>query len=457
MRGNVNGSFNVKHIAPKKEVLLSHIESGMTDRDIETIYKITNPTLQRWYKSYSIKTISRRGNRFFATDEAEASAISKLTLYKDSKLSFREIASKSGIPSHIITKLARENKIELKTTNDYCREAKLSILHNVDFFVKENETKTLKDISSEYCISLEHLKAAFVSNGVRVKLHSYNKSRGELECRSLIESYGFQCNSHMFEKKFEIDCHVASLNFGLEYCGEYWHQYDPIKKNKNKHKDKYLFFKSRGIKLMTIFEAEWKNKREIVKSMLESRLGVSSKLYARKCSVEIITNTEAKLFHNKNHISGYVNSSINVGLFSDGNLVSVLSILKSRFDKLFQYEISRYSTQLGYTVVGGLSKMFKFFIREYDPESCMTYSDLRFGEGLCYEKIGFSYSTTTPPNYFYTKRGSLVYENRMKFMKSKLINMPGYSKEKTEFDIMQENNYLRIYDCGNNKYVWTKC
>lgn len=30
--------------------------------------------------------------------------------------------------------------------------------------------------------------------------------------------------------------------------------------------------------------------------------------------------------------------------------------------------------------------------------------------------------------------------------------MKGYSIDKTELEIMNENNYLRIYDCGSNKF-----
>ena len=33
--------------------------------------------------------------------------------------------------------------------------------------------------------------------------------------------------------------------------------------------------------------------------------------------------------------------------------------------------------------------------------------------------------------------------------------MPGYSKDKTEWEIMQENNYDRYWDCGNAVYIYT--
>jgi hypothetical protein len=47
------------------------------------------------------------------------------------------------------------------------------------------------------------------------------------------------------------------------------------------------------------------------------------------------------------------------------------------------------STKKYTIVVGGFSKLFNFFIKNYDLDSCLTYADLRFGEGKVYEKSGF--------------------------------------------------------------------
>ena len=83
----------------------------------------------------------------------------------------------------------------------------------------------------------------------------------------------------------------------------------------------------------------------------------------------------------------------------------------------------------------------------------MTYSDLRFGQGLSYLKLDFKYIGKTPPNYFYFRKNGDELETRFKYQKHKLKNMLGYSDEKTEFEIMSDN-YYRLYDCGNNKYGW---
>lgn len=41
--------------------------------------------------------------------------------------------------------------------------------------------------------------------------------------------------------------------------------------------------------------------------------------------------------------------------------------------------------------------------------------------------------------------------NRISFQKSKLKNMKSYSPEKTESEIMYEEGFLKVYDCGTIK------
>ena len=86
----------------------------------------------------------------------------------------------------------------------------------------------------------------------------------------------------------------------------------------------------------------------------------------------------------------------------------------------------------------------------------MSYCDLRFGHGNVYKKSGFELETITAPNYwyYYKKDGRYGrFESRIKYQKHKLKHLSNYCDEKTEYDIMQENGFLRVYDSGNKKYV----
>jgi hypothetical protein len=344
--------------------------------------------------------------------------------------------------------------LQLITKFDKWKQQLDYIVSNIDFFINENRTKTLNEIANEQKISIEQLKKAFRQCEISPKIHSYNKSKGELECRDFIRSMNYHCDSYRFDKVYEIDCFVSEKKFGIEYCGEYWHRYDPIQNNKNYHKNKRDFFANKGITLMTIFENEWKNKNDIIKSMISTRLGKAETIFARKCIVSKIDKVVAGNFHLKNHISGKATSTLNYGLFFGKELVSVLSIVKSRFDKNYQYEISRFCSEQNTIVVGGLSKLFKYFVKDVNPDSCLTYADLRFGEGKSYEKIGFTLDSQTAPNYFYYNSRVGLMENRMNYQKAKLEKMPEYDVKKTEFQIMMDAGYYILFDCGNKKYGW---
>jgi hypothetical protein len=115
------------------------------------------------------------------------------------------------------------------------------------------------------------------------------------------------------------------------------------------------------------------------------------------------------------------------------------------------YEMLRYATMLGCTVIGGASKLFKYFKDRYNPEFVKTYADKRLFSGKVYESLGFVLEHTSQPNYFYVIGNHR--ENRFKYRKDRLVS-EGFDKDKTEHQIMLGRGIFRIYDCGCNVYEW---
>jgi hypothetical protein len=458
MLGNNLGHKNVKHICGDLILLRNMIEDGQGKQYLANIFSVNIGTINRWLKENGMKVSSYQGSNYFKNDSDKIDAIENIRNLSSLSKTISEIVNETHIPIQVVKNIVSNYNIKISNRFQIWKDQYDIIRNNMNFYIEENGSKTLNEISNEYGLSLEQLKKAFKECNVNPKIHSYNKSKGEIECRDFIRSLGLVCDSYRFDKTYEIDCYVSSKNFGIEYCGEYWHRYDPNVKRKTYHKDKVKFFSEKNIKLMTIFENEWKNNKDLLKSMIRTRLGmVHHRTYARNCEVRKIDKAEADVFHLNNHISGKTTSSINYGLYDkNNNLQTVLSFIKSRFDKNYEYEISRFSTLRDNIVVGGLSKMFKYFIKDADPKSCMTYSDLRFGEGKSYEKAGFTLLGETSPNYHYYHNKVGIMENRMKYQKSKLSGMPEYDKNKTEFEIMKLAGYYIIYDCGSKKYGWRR-
>lgn len=204
-----------------------------------------------------------------------------------------------------------------------------------------------------------------------------------------------------------------------------------------------------------LFENEWINKKEIVKSIILNIIGQNKKVFGRKCKLKEISFKKCFSFLEMNHIQGSVPSKINIGLFYNNELISVGTFGKSRF-KINEMELLRYSCKLNTTIIGGFSKILKYYIQKYKPTTLITYCDLRYFTGDGYCKNGFHFIHQTKPNYFYFKNSSLILESRIKYQKHKLSTLLSkFDPLLSEQDNMKNNNYRCIYDVGNLKFEYS--
>ena len=102
-----------------------------------------------------------------------------------------------------------------------------------------------------------------------------------------------------------------------------------------------------------------------------------------------------------------------------------MTFCKSRFNKNFEWELSRYSSSKH--VIGGASKLLKYFERIYKPKSLITYADRRFSQGNLYFTLGFTFDHFSSPNYLYTK--NQIKLSRIKCQKHKLKDILKYFNE----------------------------
>lgn len=288
---------------------------------------------------------------------------------------------------------------------------------------------------------------------------SKTRSRAEVEIEDYIVSLGVdvqQINKRkLIGNRTELDIFVPSHKLGIEYNGLYFHSTNKIgdSKAKFRHITKQDAAENSQIKLFQIWESEWRDKREIVKSRIAHALGKSSKIFARKCTAKSIDSRTAKDFLNTNHIQGECVASVNLGLFLDSSLVAVMTFGKPRFLKTVQWELLRYCTSQFISVVGGAAKLLSYFKRQYLPESIISYADRRWSQGDLYKKLGFTLTRVSPPGYYYF--GNTGLEHRLKFQKHKLEKLlPQFDKNKTEEDNMFLNGYRKLWDCGNLVFTW---
>lgn len=292
----------------------------------------------------------------------------------------------------------------------------------------------------------------------------------QTEIYDFISSFGIPLtfNEKNILKPKELDIYSLTKNIAIEYDGIMYHSFgqssNPIfnnflleHENKLYHLRKTLSCEEKGIHLFHIFENEWLNpiKQEIWKSMLLNAFGLSERIYARKCVIKETSSKEARTFLEENHLQGFAQSSINLGLYYQDELVSIMTFGKPRFNRKYDYELIRFCNKKNTSVIGGASKLFKHFIKEYSPTSIVSYANRRWSRGNLYEKLGFKLIDQTKPNYFYFTDSQKILYSRIQFQKHKLSKiLPNFNPNLTESENMYNNGYRKIYDCGNRVYVF---
>lgn len=282
------------------------------------------------------------------------------------------------------------------------------------------------------------------------------KSWIEREICDYVSSLGvnFTENNRIVLEGKEIDIYIPEHNIGIEVNGLIWHS-ELHKPDKNYHLNKTKLSEKKELKLIHVFEDEWKNKKEIAKSRIANLLNkTTNKVFARKCQIKEINANEAKIFLDQNHIQGNVNSKIKIGLFYNGNLVSLMTFGRQRKimggeNKENEYEMLRFCNEINTNVIGGASKLLSFFIKNYNPKKIISYADRRWSQGNLYEKLNFSFVKNTRPNYFYIVNKER--KHRFNYRKDILIK-EGFDPNKTEHEIMLDRKIYRIYDCGTKLF-----
>lgn len=291
-------------------------------------------------------------------------------------------------------------------------------------------------------------------------LHKYgfmlDKSKStphNIVCEWLDElSIKYKTNTRRIISPQEIDIFIPSHNIGIEVNGYYWH--DAFRTGDNAyHSRKTDKCSSVGIQLLHFWDFEINNQPELVKSIILSKLGITNRIAARKCKIVEVTKEQQKEFFHNNHLSGYATSKICYGLLFENKVVMMMSFSKYRFKKTDSWEIIRIASLHNTTVVGGVSKLLSYFIRQHRPTSILSYADRRISSGNVYNQLGFKYIKTTPFGYvYYTSRTGVV--SRQSMMKHKLVEA-GYDNSKTESEIVRDIGYHKLCDAGHMLFELT--
>lgn len=248
-------------------------------------------------------------------------------------------------------------------------------------------------------------------------------------------------------KPNELDIWIPEKHFAIEYNGLYWHS--EMYKSASYHNLKSQTCAAQGISLLHVFEDEWREKRHIVESMIQHKLGITStKVYARNCEVIELDNYVKRKFFTDNHIDGDTTSTFTLGLLHADSVVAAISI-RHPFHKKHGHllEVARFCSAHNTSVPGSLSRLIKHVTRlmsNMPYDGLISYVDTRLGgAGTGYVHAGFKHTGITPPRFWWTDNQKRY--NRFKF-RAKL------DEGKTEVQVAEEAGVVKIWGCENHIY-----
>jgi hypothetical protein len=260
-----------------------------------------------------------------------------------------------------------------------------------------------------------------------VKIHKYtsisNKEKQIVDYIRSIYNGEIIENTRKIISPQELDIYIPEKNLAIEFNGNFWHSTQNIE-NKYYHFNKSIVCEEKGIRLIHIYEYELEeNIWPKIKLMLNEALGITHKIYARQCEIREISNKDAKELNNAVHLQGHRNAKITYGLFYENKLVQLMSFSNTRYNKNLknenEWEIIRGCPGSNTSVIGGISKLLKHFIRDYKPSKIFSYCDFNKFNGKSYEAVGMKFIGYTSPDKTWIVNGEAIKRNPNRYQELK--------------------------------------
>lgn len=274
---------------------------------------------------------------------------------------------------------------------------------------------------------------------------------------SLIPGINYQTNVRgLLGGQFEIDIWFPDHRIGVEHNGIYWH----TEQNKTPityHRDKAHDAWRNGISLIQIWEDDWRDRRNIVLSLLVNKLGgdKESPIGARECRVSDIDYSEAMEFLDRTHLLGGRRGTRYLGLVDrSGELVAAMVTRRQGSN----WYIERYSTAR--RVPGGFTRLLRELEREITAAgggTVLTFSDNCISSGDLYRASGFRKDEELRPDYTYAvpARGGCVRRHKFGYRKSRFERDPDlfFDPSMTEKELAAANKLWRVWDAGKIRWA----
>lgn len=392
------------------------VEYPMQSKEVQEITKQTN--LKKYGVEWSIQSEEVQEKRKktnldrYGTEDATQTPQAK-------KNRIETNMKKYGVPSVLA---CEEVKEQIKQTN--LRE------YGVKYFCQH-----------ERCVKANPHRVSVINQKFS-KLLKTNQIDNELEY--IVEDYGYDLK--VGNTLIEIDPYFTHNSLTGPSFGGKEREAKPF----DYHLNKTLFAREHGFSCIHIFD--WDDRDKIVYLLKPRKI-----VYARTCEIKEVSRKEANSFLEQYHLQGSIKSfKFAYGLYYKDELIQIMTFGKPRYNKNYEYELLRLCTKPGFSVIGGASKLLKYFEEQVNPESIISYCDLSKFEGEVYEKLGFTLKEQTKPakHWYNPKTKRHITDNLLRQKGYDQLHSTNFGKGTSNEELMKDNGYTIIYDCG--QLVFTK-
>lgn len=193
----------------------------------------------------------------------------------------------------------------------------------------------------------------------------------------------------------------------------------------------------------------WDNKIPLIDNKIS--------LGARQCEIVKPSLTDITSFLNQYHYQkSCYGQFIRYGLKYNNELVAVMTFGYPRYRSNCQYELLRLCYNPNYIIIGGSKKLFNQFLKDYTPNSVISYCDKSKFTGDVYVKLGLKQiSKGKPRKHFWRSSDNkhITVAELLRLGADKLIGT-NYGKNTNNEEILLKEGFEVILDEGQDTYLY---
>lgn len=249
--------------------------------------------------------------------------------------------------------------------------------------------------------------------------------------------------------KYRYDFRLGNILFEIDPSATHnstWGIHNQEGIDKNYHLNKSLCAKENNFRCIHVFD--WDDQEKVIKLVVKS-----DRVYARECEIKQVELTDAIDFINTYHLQNYAKDSIRLGLYYNNELVSIMTFGKPRYNNKYTWELVRYCSSKN--VIGGIEKLFKYFLDNYDGD-IISYCDKSKFSGESYYKLGFTLIRDGKPckHWYNIKTKQHITDNYLRQRGYDQLFGTSFGKGTSNEMLMLENGFVEVYDCGQYTFVY---